>query len=194
MRLLNLPREWCKLKHNNNTKSSKWEKGEISLRDYYRNKEEQCVVFIILLNGNSKRQTYQVMCKTKLFGEWIHFQGRQLYRNSFCFPSEKESTLKGKNLPLGGKFFPFRVDSFSEGAWFEGKQTGKKVVSLVKMVENPSNVSGPLKKKSHVNYTVPQLASKCLPPLCCMPFFSSLSCLSTHLSYSQSLHWDYFLA
>ena len=31
-------------------------------------------------------------------------------------PSEKGSTLKGKNLlPFGSKFFPFRVDPFSEG-------------------------------------------------------------------------------
>ena len=30
-------------------------------------------------------------------------------------PSEKESTLKRKNLLLGSKFFLFRVDSFSEG-------------------------------------------------------------------------------
>ena len=29
-------------------------------------------------------------------------------------PSEKRSTLKGKNL--GTKFFPFRVNPFSEGA------------------------------------------------------------------------------
>ena len=48
---------------------------------------------------------------------------------------EKESTLKGKNLlpmiyskrkefaPYGSKFFPFRVDPFSEGAWFAWKQT-----------------------------------------------------------------------
>ena len=33
----------------------------------------------------------------------------------FCLPSEKESALKGKNL-LGSKFFPFRIDPFSEEA------------------------------------------------------------------------------
>ena len=33
-------------------------------------------------------------------------------------PSEKGSTLKGKNLlPPGNKFFPFRVDPFSEEVW-----------------------------------------------------------------------------
>ena len=31
---------------------------------------------------------------------------------------------QGKNLlPFGGKFFPFRVDPFSEGAWCAGIQT-----------------------------------------------------------------------
>ena len=32
-------------------------------------------------------------------------------------PSEKGSTLKGRNLlPFGSKFFPFREDTFPEGA------------------------------------------------------------------------------
>ena len=35
----------------------------------------------------------------------------------FCLPSEKGSTLKGKNL------LPFRVRPFSEGIWFAGEQT-----------------------------------------------------------------------
>ena len=35
----------------------------------------------------------------------------------FCLPSEKGSTLKGKNLLLGSKFFPFRVDP-----WYAGEQ------------------------------------------------------------------------
>ena len=35
----------------------------------------------------------------------------------FYIPRQKESRLKGKNLlPIGSKFFSFRVDSFSEGA------------------------------------------------------------------------------
>ena len=36
----------------------------------------------------------------------------------FCLPSEKESSLKGKNL------LPRKVDPFSEGTWCAGKQTG----------------------------------------------------------------------
>ena len=32
----------------------------------------------------------------------------------FCLPSEKGSTLKGKNLLPGKLFFPFRVDHFSD--------------------------------------------------------------------------------
>ena len=34
---------------------------------------------------------------------------------SYTSPSEKGSTLKGKNLLPRSKFFPFRVDLFSEG-------------------------------------------------------------------------------
>ena len=44
--------------------------------------------------------------------------------NCFCLPSEKWSSLKGKNLPLGSKFFPFRVDHFLEGALASRKVTG----------------------------------------------------------------------
>ena len=45
------------------------------------------------------------------------FQGRQLCHNCLFFPSEKGSTLKGKNLlPLA-----FRVDPFSEGDLCAGK-------------------------------------------------------------------------
>ena len=37
-------------------------------------------------------------------------------------PSEKGFTLKGKNLlPKGSKFFPFRVNPFSEGIRYAGK-------------------------------------------------------------------------
>ena len=39
----------------------------------------------------------------------------------FLLPSEKGSSLKGKNLlPI----FPFRVDPFSEMAWYVIKLTG----------------------------------------------------------------------
>ena len=39
----------------------------------------------------------------------------------FCLSSEKGSTPKGKNLLLGSKFFPLKVDPFSEGDWFARK-------------------------------------------------------------------------
>ena len=43
-------------------------------------------------------------------------------------PFWNKSTLKGKNLlPIGSKFFPFKVDLFSEGA-----QDIKKVISFTK--------------------------------------------------------------
>ena len=54
----------------------------------------------------------------KAGGEVMHFQRTVTLSDLFCPPSEKGSTLKGKNLlPKGSKFFPFRVDPFSEGAW-----------------------------------------------------------------------------
>ena len=47
----------------------------------------------------------------------------------FCLPSEKGSTLKGKNLLP----FPFRVDLLSEGlVVLERKQGVTEVISLVK--------------------------------------------------------------
>ena len=48
----------------------------------------------------------------------MYFQGRQVCQFFFFFfySPEMVSTLKGKNLlPFGSKFFPFRVDLFSEG-------------------------------------------------------------------------------
>ena len=39
-------------------------------------------------------------------------------QHCFCYPSEKESALKGKN------FFSLTANPFSEGAWCTGKQTG----------------------------------------------------------------------
>ena len=42
----------------------------------------------------------------------------------FCLPSEKGSTLKGKNLLPVGANFPFRVDPFLEGTCYVSKQSG----------------------------------------------------------------------
>ena len=60
------------------------------------------------------------------------FRGRSLFQN-FYLPSEKEYALKGKNLlPLGSKFFLFRVDPFQMGLGVqESKQEVTKFVSLV---------------------------------------------------------------
>ena len=61
----------------------------------------------------------------------------------FRLPSEKRSTLREELAPLGGKFFPFKVDPFSEGDWCIGKQKRKlqKFSPLYKMVENLPRVS-----------------------------------------------------
>ena len=47
-------------------------------------------------------------------GGWSHIQGKLLCLNS-VFPSENGAILKGMNLlPFKNKFFPVRVDHFSE--------------------------------------------------------------------------------
>ena len=68
--------------------------------------------------------------------KWLwHFLGSFTYIDTllretsqsklFGLPSEKGSTLEGKNLlPIGRKFFPFRVGHFSEGVQCVGKRTG----------------------------------------------------------------------
>ena len=64
------------------------------------------------------RQTDQLRYSKPLssYDELIHFQGRQLCQNFFASLSEKRSTLKGKNLlSPGSKFFPLKIDLFSEG-------------------------------------------------------------------------------
>ena len=57
----------------------------------------------LLLSKPNIVQTYIYVQK-----EWIHFQGRQLLQKKYYFllPSEKGSTLKGKNLlPVGANSF-----------------------------------------------------------------------------------------
>ena len=52
------------------------------------------------------------------------FMGSNSFRQ-FCLPSEKGSTLKGKNfVPHWRKFFPFRVELFQKrlgGGWVRGR-------------------------------------------------------------------------
>ena len=58
--------------------------------------------------------------------------GEKTLWNLFCPPYVKRSVLKGNNLL---KFFPFRIENFSEASCCAGKQTGShKVVSLVKKI------------------------------------------------------------
>ena len=65
----------------------------------------------------------------------IHFQGGTC--QIFCLSSEKESTLKEKNLLPREKFFSFRVDPFSEGDWCAEKanKKSKKLFPLWEMME-----------------------------------------------------------
>ena len=66
-----------------------------------------------------------------LLREMDTLSGEATLLNLFCLPPEKWCSQKGKNL--GSTFFPFGVDSFSEGAGCAGKQTeNHKIVSLAK--------------------------------------------------------------
>ena len=65
--------------------------------------------------------------------ECIHFQRKQVLSKLLCLTPEKGSTQKEYNFaPIGStflpleviKFFPFRADLFSEGAWCAAKQIG----------------------------------------------------------------------
>ena len=66
--------------------------------------------------------------------------------NLFWLPSEKGSTLKGKNLhTLEANSVLLQKSPLSEVAWCIQKQTGcQKVVSFEKMSENLRSVSLPL--------------------------------------------------
>ena len=68
------------------------------------------LVFHLYFGGNIKRYlffSFDSLHFVRFFlpanndnikGNKIHFQGRQLCQNCFCFPSEKGSILKGENL------------------------------------------------------------------------------------------------
>ena len=76
-------------------------------------------------------------------GELVHSQGRQLQSELLLHPSEKGSSLKGKNLPqMGADSFLLEKTPFSRDlACRKANRKSQKVVSLVKMVENISRVS-----------------------------------------------------
>ena len=62
--------------------------------------------------------------------------------------TEKGSNLKGKNDYLFVFFFPFRINPFSEGAWFAGKQKGsyKSCLPCKKWQKILQKITVPLKK------------------------------------------------
>ena len=66
----------------------------------------------------------------------------------FLLPFEKKRPQKGKDLCSTSKFFPFRIDPFSDGNWCTGKPTKKLQNAFhVKMTENQSS----LKEKKNTN-------------------------------------------
>ena len=59
-------------------------------------------------------------------------------------PSEKGSTLKEKNFaPFGSKFFPFRVEPFSEWVGVHGKNRKSQKLSSMHKRANQRSVSDP---------------------------------------------------
>ena len=91
----------------------------------------------------------------------MHFQGRRLYFFFFfffffffCFPSEKGSTVKRKNLHLE-QILSFYSRSLAKGdpcpkghSLQESKQEVTKVDSLVKMADNNPHISSLPKHKT----------------------------------------------
>ena len=47
-----------------------------------------------------------------------------------CFPSEKESTQNGTNYSQLEQIVSFKVEPFTEGAWYIGKQTRSNKIYL----------------------------------------------------------------
>ena len=92
--------------------------------------------YLVLVYGILRVNCCYILSKTA--GEsfkgngYIFMGGNSVKTNGV--PSEMGSALKGKNLlPIGSKFFPFRVDLTSEGFGVqEGKQETIKVASLIK--------------------------------------------------------------
>ena len=67
--------------------------------------------------------------------------GRQLFQNCFC------PILKKCLLYKESKFFPYRIDLFSEGTWHAATQTGFQKLSLfAEMTKKHSIVFSPLNK------------------------------------------------
>ena len=88
-------------------------------------------------------------------GELVHSQGRQLQSELLLHPSEKGSSLKGKNLPqMGADSFLLEKTHFSRDlACRKANRKSQKVVSLVKMMENLSRVSGLLTISNYSDLT-----------------------------------------
>ena len=86
----------------------------------------------------------------------------------FCFPSEKGSTLKEKNLlPMGSKFFPIRVDLFSEGTYEQES------ILFVLRFYGPVNLLGSCRARPV--YLTAHLLGR-LGPLSCYPVLRTFFC------------------
>ena len=81
-------------------------------------------------------------------GEWIHFQGRQLFDNYFCFLLRRVYSKRKEFAPKGSKFFPFRVYPFLDGICYcrKAKRKSQKLSAMIKMAENPPGVSIHIKR------------------------------------------------
>ena len=64
---------------------------------------------------------------------WIYFQGKQLRHFHFCLPSQKRSTLEGKNLLQKEQILSFKSrPQYGRDVILENKQKVMEVVSLCK--------------------------------------------------------------
>ena len=71
-------------------------------------------------------------------GGWGGGGGGQLYQNNICFPSEKRSSLKGKNLlPLEAssvllQILPFQKGIFLKGTDIQERKQSQRLCPLLK--------------------------------------------------------------
>ena len=78
-------------------------------------------------------------------GEMIHFQGKQLCQNCFVSFRKGVYSIRKEFVPIGSKFFPYRVNPFQKGLGMQkNKQEVIKVFSLCRNAEKIPNVFTPL--------------------------------------------------
>ena len=116
------------------------------MREFSHNSLVLYMICCLSRNGHILLHLVGSYCKT-VKGNWYNFRGEReidiisgetILSKLFCFLLKVVYSKRKEFAPLGSKFFPFRVDIFSEGDCCTEKQTGSQVVFLS---ENLASVS-----------------------------------------------------